>query len=678
MSRLREKIENYKKKALAIESNIEAQAIEKSEILLEQYSKEIQNSLKYCFRAILNFQSGNVSEAINELVEGTRQHPFNYNIYYNLGFMYGSNDEYELALEAFFHALKYSASEDERRQAISEIQIIINKNKENGKQVHSSLQKRIDEFHLLLKQTDGRAYPLDVNRNSMIRKIQFEKSKEEFMLNMYQSLNMNDVDSASRMFFKTELIKGEGSNGKRIINSIGPVVIPISQIDSSSKITFKINGEKLKFVKYPFTQNQFHYIRIEEPGKIEIKSDSKIFIGSPIEMKPIKKPIKLSLNIFIDGLSYQFLEDNGLEKVMPNTYRFFKGGVISSNCYTTSEWTLPSKASINTGLYSTEHMMLHPDHLYIFKDSQKLLSEYFQSGGYYCTSIGGNWRTTPTLGYHRGYNRMIYQNYMDSKEVIMETIEHLMSFEDANNFIDISLMDLHNVADGFESHLYSQVNTNITDRINKNNKGSTSVQTKYDISKIAKYYQEIRRLDGILSILYDFLEKTYSEEDFVITMHSDHGQSFLEEDFNLLSDNRLKVPFMMRGRNVPAEESKELIETVDFLPTILECCELEQPTVINGKLPKVFGGERERNYTFSQVIHPNQPYKALINDKYLSYYLEAQHPVLKDLSICLEGYKSYILDKKSGLDVTEQNLEKLNQYDEVVFNNIKNMLRWSN
>ena len=70
-------------------------------------------------------------------------------------------------------------------------------------------------------------------------------------------------------------------------------------------------------------------------------------------------------------------------------------------------------------------------------------------------------------------------------------------------------------------------------------------------NKVFKYLQEIKRVDNILSILYDYILKNYSEDEFVLTLHSDHGQSFLEDEFNLLSDNRLKVPFMMRGKNVP-------------------------------------------------------------------------------------------------------------------------------
>lgn len=678
MDSLNAKTNQYTDLAKEIEESIATNNLNQAEQKLEAYSTNINNSTKYCYKAILNFQNGDVESAIDELKKGAMEHPFSFNIYYNLGFMYHASQEIELALESFFNAVKLGLTEDDKQEALKEIQNIINDNNSTGKS--SITQSQVDELKKVLNQHDARVYPIDKNGSSLIRKPQNVDSSDEYMVNMYKTVNVPDVDLNSRMFFKSELIKGESSRSKKRFSTEGPVVIPISKINHSQSIEIKVNGEKYKFTKDTLKINQYHYIRISEPGDIEMSADSEIFIGDIIELEPRKKPVKLFLKIFVDGLSYQFLEDNGLKEVMPNTYEFFEKGFISRNCYTTSEWTLPSKSSINTGVYATKHKMLQPNHLFTFNDSQKLLAEYFQEQGYYCANICTNWRTTPALGYHRGFDRMIYQNFlggMDGKEVIMETIEHLMSFDKTNNFMTISLMDLHNVPDEIESHLFSQVNTDITDRIYKNKIGTTSVQTKYDESKVAKYQEEIRRVDGILSVLYDYILKNYSEDEFVLTLHSDHGQSFLEDEFSLLSDNRLKIPFMMRGRNIPVSQSNELIESVDILPSILNSCELNSSTEIDGRLPKVLGGDVERKFTFTQIIHPNQTYKVGIHEKYVSYYLETKHLVLDDLTICLENYHSYIVDKESGEDITEANLKKKARYDEFVFNEIKDMLRWS-
>lgn len=170
--------------------------------------------------------------------------------------------------------------------------------------------------------------------------------------------------------------------------------------------------------------------------------------------------------------------------------------------------------------------MLHPNHAHTIPEKYKMLAEYFHDSGYYCGNISGSWRSTSTLGYYRGYDRMIYQNFLggfDGKEVIMETIEQITSFQSNNNFVTLSLSDLHNVPDQIETHLYSQVHTDIANRINKNKKGITSVQTKYDERKISKYTQEVRRVDNLLAVLYDFISKEYNSDEIVVILHSVTG-----------------------------------------------------------------------------------------------------------------------------------------------------------
>ncbi|AOV08497.1 sulfatase-like hydrolase/transferase [Sporosarcina ureilytica] len=675
MESLNSKMEYYSSLARKIELNIEENNLEQAREKLEEYSSVINNSAKYCYKAILLFQANDVEGAIQELKAGAIEHPFNFNIYYNLGFMYNAIQEVEQSLNSFFYAIKYGFTDENKELALSALENVI---KENPKA--NVTHEKMNEMKKVLDQEDARVYPIDKNRESLIRKPQHVGTEHEYMVNMYKILNIADVDLNTRMFFKSELIKGKKSRNLRKYQTKGPVVIPISKLKISTNIEIKVNGKKFDFSRDKLRINQFHYIRITEPGEIEISSDSEIFIGDIIELEPQVKPEKLVLKIFIDGLSYQFLEKNGLKEMMPHTHKFFKKGFMAKNCYTVSEWTLPSKSSINTGVYATKHKILQPEHLFTFKESHKLLAEYFQEQGYYCTNISPNWRTTPTLGYNKGFNRMIYQNFlggMDSKEIVMETIEHLMSFNKTNNFLAISLLDLHNVPDEIENHLFSQVNTDIKNRLYKNKIGTTSVQTKFDESKVAKYAEEIRRVDGILSVLYNYILKNYGEDEFVVTLHSDHGQTFLEEGFNLLSDNRLKVPFMMRGKNVPTIESEELIQTVDILPTILKSCGLESIQEIDGRIPKAFGENEEREFTFSQIIHPNQTYKVRINEGDISYYFETKHLVLADLSINLEGYQSRLVENQTEIDITQQNSDKKKKYDEYVFQQVKDMLRWS-
>lgn len=678
MQTAQEKINKYKYLAEQIEYHINHNNLEKAKTLLSEYSSEISNSDTYAFQGIINFQEGKLEVAIEIFKKGVKEHPFNFSLHFNLAFIYGIVHRFDESFENYFYAIRYSLTEQEKENALNGLEEVSKLAVEERAYSQETLQVKIKELEAILQQADARVYPLDVNGVSMIRKPQHKDTPDEYMINMYKTLNVSDVNTQNRILFKSELIKGRVLQGEREWITTGPVVFPISKIDHNNPIDILVNNECYQFTRKHLPSNQYNYIRISEPGNIKITSKEAIFVGNPIELKPKEKPVKIVIKVFIDGLSQQFLEDVGLEVAMPNTYNFFNKGIIATNCSTVSEWTLPSKASINTGVYPSEHGILQPDHKFTIKD--KTLAEYFKEQGYYCTSISGNWRTTPSLGYSKGYDRMIYQNFLggfDAKEIIMEAIEHLNSFSDLNNFMGLTIMDLHNVPDEIESHLYSQVHTDIKNKINEKKRGTTSVQTKYDKNKIKKYLQEIKRVDKLLAILYDFVTKHYDQDEFSIVLHSDHGQSFLNNSFNLLGDHRVKIPFMMRGNCVEPQKTNELIESIDILPAMLYSSHLDVPKEINGILPKSLGGEYERGFTFSQVIHPNQPYKVRIKEKKISYYLETQNIVSPDLTIDMTNCISKIIDNFSNNDVTEHYIEKKEFYDLYVLNKVKKMLRWS-
>jgi arylsulfatase A-like enzyme len=675
---LSETLLKYKQLSNEIENYISTNQLNEAELLLTEYRKGVSNSESYTFQAIIEFIKGNLDKAISILKDASKKHPYNYSIHYNLGYILSVNLEIDGSIENYMYAIKYSSTEEEKNNAKKAINELSNSVIEQKKYTPYEVQQKIQQYEKMFRQLDARVYPIDINENSIIRRpFKRTSDKNEYMVNMYKSLNYKDVDINTRMLFKSELVKGSILSESKTIVTETPIVLPISQINEVSSIKISVNGKPYKFHKLPI--NQFHYIRIEEAGTIDISSSSKIFVGKPIPIRLLKNKPKLVMKIFVDGLSGYFLQKSGLDKLMPNTFRFFKEGLITTNCNATSEWTLPSMASINTGVYSSKHKLLHPQHTSVLKDGNKILSEYLSEAGYYCANISGSWRTTPTLGYYRGNDRMIYQNFLggfDSKEIIMETIEHLNSFQETTNYISLSLSDLHNVPDEIESHLYSQVNTDIKHRIYTNEKGSTSVQTKYDNSKIVKYEQEIKRVDALLAILYDYILKKYNNDDILICFHSDHGQTFLDNNFNLLGDQRILIPFMMRGYHVPKIKSEELIEAVDILPSILNSCGINAPIGIDGQLPSVLNGEKAREETFTQIIHPGQPYRVRIKKDKYSYYLETKLNVNKDLTINLENYKSYIIDDKSGEDITVSFMDKKEKYDEFVFKQVKDMIRW--
>lgn len=272
---------------------------------------------------------------------------------------------------------------------------------------------------------------------------------------------------------------------------------------------------------------------------------------------------------------------------------------------------------------------------------------------------------------------MIYQNFLggfDSKAIVMEAIEHLESFDDINHFLSLSLLDLHNVADEIENHLFSQTQLDLKNKVNLNKKGETSVLTEYDANKAVKYYKEIQRVDVLLGILFNHINKKYKENEILVILHSDHGQSYLDKETYLLSDQRLRIPFFIKGNNIPKAKSNEFMEIVDILPTILKNIGYEKINEIDGNVPISLNGEKAREYVFSQAIHPNQTYKARIKEENISYYFESKQVVQDNLMFDLEGFQSKIIDNLTNQNVTEHYKDKLNAYDNFVFNKIQELI----
>lgn len=663
-----------KKLLIDIETQL-GKDLELANVLIERYGKLQRDARYYSLKATFLYFKGDINEGIEILKKGLELHPFNFDIHFNLGFLLGETQDYIIGIKHYLKSSRYANNEEDRKNGNENFERLI---KLLYKNEYPNIKDVIEDVKNEVFCEDGRNYPLHGGRSLIRNVINYEKEKS-YLVNMYKSFQVINVDNKNRFYFKTELIDGKKVDAYYSFISKASFILPISLIDSDTEFSITFNNETTSFEKNTFSINKYHYLKFNLPGELIIKTNKSIFLGNPIYQKLVDTKPKLVLKIFVDGLAYNVLENDSLGKIMPNTALFFKNGFIAKNCFINSEWTLPSKASINTGKYATKHRLLHPEYNYNFEETNKLLAEFFQEAGFYTTRIDTNWRTTAGFGYFKGFDRLIYQNFlggMDCKDVIMEAIEHISAFKETNNFLTISMMDLHNVPDEIENHLFSEVNTDIKFKKNNFKKGPTSVLTKYDEVKIYKYKQEIKRLDIFLGVLFDFINKNYNEDEYVVLLHSDHGQTFLDKEDTLHHDSRLKVPFMMKGKKVPSNTSDEIIETVDILPSMLHYSNIDHPKDIDGKLPKTLGGKKERSFAFTQIIHPDQPYKGIITEKNYTFILETVKSVKQDLTIPFGEYSLKYINKTTKIDESNLYLEKMDIFESYIFDHISKFIHW--
>jgi hypothetical protein len=421
-----------------------------------------------------------------------------------------------------------------------------------------------------------------------------------------------------------EILKGDYINkGECIVEVTTPSLVPVSIVNRKTDrnygvVNLEIDGKSITLDG--LKQNSFHYLPVKKKSKLKITSKQNLIIGKSIAINQARKnEKKLVITLFVDGLASKILSSNTLSELMPNTNHFFRDGAKFYNCFSASEWTLPSVASIVSGLYSAHHGITNPKGRINVGNDYKLLGEYFQEKGYLTTQICNNHRKNPSYGYVKGFDRTLYKRHMGCDQVITSALEHLDTFSGRDNYLWLSFFDAHHHLD-FIPDISSQKENTLEDHSYK--KGvSGSVFLDYDQKLVNWYVSEIRRLDRYLKILYDYIDTKYKFNDILISLVSDHGQAYVGHQKELLSEQKLMTPMMFAGGDVKSIVSNEIIQNVDYLPTLLSLAKIENECELDGRLPCVLGGGAAREYSFSESIYPNRQYHAAIYDKKYMFYL---------------------------------------------------------
>lgn len=403
-------------------------------------------------------------------------------------------------------------------------------------------------------------------------------------------------------------------------------------------------------------QQSFSYLHVQAPTEIE--TNHSMVVGKPISLHQIETNKKLVLTLFLDSFNAKILEKYPLCDVMPNTYNFFKKGIICTNAYAGSEFTYPSVASYWTGMRPNHHKNLNDQVAFPIKRKFCLLSEYFQNAGYFTAKIGGNYSVNPDYGYLRGIDRFVYQQWIQGfnvHQVVSELIEHMETYKKTNQFIWCDIPDLHDVAGYWPRSMSVQSQVSyMTNEID--NLGGSSLHQTFSPHRQEVYVKEMQHIDTYLAMLYHYIETHYKKEDVVIALLSDHGNGFnvrTEEPF--LSEERMKVPLMFYCDYEKKGICDDIIESIDYIDILCRLCGIEKKTdSTDGSLPRFFGGEKEKQYALAQSIYQGAPYYAGIYCKDHNFYLQTKYSTTWDCRIDFSEV-IYKLTDKNGNEIEDAN-----------------------
>ena len=669
-----------KDKIKQIKNNIEAafsvQDLSLAERLIDEYKTLNPYDMDLVsYLCMYGVYSGNYEDAIMYGQYGVRYYPVNGEMNYNLACAYECSGDIVSAIIYFHRAEFIFACENTSDQYDTEDRLeSLWDRLENEIKEHPTVEM-INTAHNLLEWRES-AYGLADTLFRTSHPIEGHQIwagiEKKLGVGRYRIQNPELLPDSAFNAVQTrfEIMTVKEGRSFSVPNEYSEYLLPVSVSKNATMHCFIHEGKQFD-VQQERTKC-FNYYRVN--GGTKVASTATSYYGTPIPLRHGERRKRLILNIFLDGLSQTILDN--MKETMPCTYEFFSKGMICTETRSTAEWTYPSLASYNTGMDTIHHMMFHDELVSTLPHDVTTLAEYFHEQGYLTSKIDGDWRSSADYGYYRGYDRMVYQSQANASKnemILGDIIDQIEAFDDTDQFIWFCMGDLHDIADGYDLTLSVQNHLPIEMRT-VDEKGSTSVKQPYSENKKSVYRIMASRIDRLLSALYAYLERKFRDDEMIVSLFADHGQGYLVPDGQpFLSDERTKVAFMFRGGNATPGVTSELISTLDYIPIMctLAGISLKKNESIQGRLPKAFGGNDEREYTITESLHPGDPYQAeIVTKDYYIHFVNGSN-VKTDGRVELKDY-TITITTRAGKLVKNAELER--KYTELVLDHIKRML----
>lgn len=320
------------------------------------------------------------------------------------------------------------------------------------------------------------------------------------------------------------------------------------------------------------------------------------------------------LLIIMDSVRADHLSSYGYDRVTtPNLDQFRKQATLYRQAFSNSSWSLPSHASLFTGLYPANHGLF--DHNHKLAESEITLPELLNQEGYFTGGVTSN----PWIeqgGLDRGFEsvkeiggrdkkqsrsileksgfakllgklkRALFFTGRETKEA-MESIKGLLLEQGTKKpaFLFANFMEAHHpylpprpFHSKFSSsplRSYLKVKDLAESTYGKDKVDDALFQEAIDL-----YDAEIAYLDDSLGKFFEWLQSEGLFENSMIILTSDHGEQFGEHELcgkRLMGhefsvyDTLLHVPLLVKNPGQSRGQIvNEPVELVDLLPTITQ------------------------------------------------------------------------------------------------------------
>ena len=303
------------------------------------------------------------------------------------------------------------------------------------------------------------------------------------------------------------------------------------------------------------------------------------------------------LLISVDTLRADFLGCYGQPKnTSPSMDELAASGTRFDHAVAASPWTLPSHATMLSGLYPSHHGVV--DHN--FELTAPTLATRLQAAGYHTMAIVNSKNIgDKRFGMMRGYDRAYYELEVDViKEDdgtqsfgvmihnhgrdIIDRASYWLAERDTNQpfFLFLHFYDVHTdftPDEKWKEKFVGPYNGELNGRTRQ------LVKLRHDDEGIKKrdakflkemYAAEIRTFDNILTKFLRRMRENGLMENTVIALTSDHGEEFGEHGSVLHGrtyyEEQTRIPLILHGPGIPAGfQMKRPVHLIDVAPTLL-------------------------------------------------------------------------------------------------------------
>lgn len=344
--------------------------------------------------------------------------------------------------------------------------------------------------------------------------------------------------------------------------------------------------------------------------------------ANEVEEVETAKPAQNLLVVAVDTLRADMLGSYGNdENLTPNLDRLASRGFRLADLSAPAPWTLPSFATLMTGLQPQHHDAgsrlivdgtFHSDQISRLDENHTTLAEILSEAGFRTAGFYTNTFLSPSFGLHQGFDE--YQGFEPltrAATVVDQALEWLAPTRDERFFLFVHFFDPHSpyrpptdICRRVAERLAPQAEE-LPCLAERSVKEAQIALHERDWAR-ALYRAEVAYADAQIGRLLKALDERPDGDQTMILLISDHGEELWEREeqraatgYHPLAGHGhtqfqelLHVPAILDIPGAGSGEVQQATETADLFPTLLALLGLEAPSNHGRDLRPQIAGER--------------------------------------------------------------------------------------